>query len=488
MSHNSKPKIKCHRCAIYTRKSHEEGLEQEFNSLDAQRESGEAYIKSQQHEQWKLLPTQYNDGGFSGGNLERPALKQLLADIEQGKIDIIVVYKVDRLSRSLSDFAKLMEVFDQHQVSFVSVTQQFNTTNSMGRLTLNMLLSFAQFEREVTSERIRDKLAASKKKGLWMGGTPPLGYQVVDRRLQVIDKEAKLIQGMYTDYLNHKTPLAMATALNRQGIGSKSWVSQKGNHCGGGPWTAKQVYRLLTNPIYCGKIKHKDNLYDGLHQAIIDPHLWQQVQDMAHRNSTTEKQQTEKRISQGHPLKGLLRLDTGEAFSPSGTKGIRYYVSQRAIKHGFKHCDLKSLNANLLEDIVLAYTLEALPKVIQQHILSYYQTSKSEGWQLLRKAIIGITISNHCIWIKLCKAFMVDCQAELAERAFNDSEVAMGSDKLVGCRNPFDVIYPAETLEDNISITCKIAIQIKRHDGRRYILEQMVMPLSCRVLGNWMGD
>ncbi len=460
-------KIKSYRCAIYTRKSHEEGLEQEFNSLDAQRESGEAYIKSQQHEQWKLLSTKYDDGGFSGGNLERPALKQLLADIERGKIDVIVVYKVDRLSRSLSDFAKLMELFDQHQVSFVSVTQQFNTTSSMGRLTLNMLLSFAQFEREVTSERIRDKFAASKQKGMWMGGTLPFGYRVEERKLIIIDKEATVIKRVYDDYLNRKTPLLIAEQLNKEGLTIKQWQTQKGKVRGGGQWSPKQVYRLLTNPLYIGKIKHKDKIYEGEHQAIINLDFWEKVQQKIQKNSSQEKQQTEKKISNSHPLKGLLRLATGESLSPSGTKGIRYYVSQRAIKQGYKNCDLKSLNANLLEDIVFAYALNRLPIILIQYILNQYQTTKHEGWLIIRKLIQSITVSTTAIWITLDKKSINEVQQQLEEDKFYSTKQSKQQ-----LSSPFAIVYPAEYQEDENTITSKIIVQIKRHDGRRYILSK----------------
>jgi DNA invertase Pin-like site-specific DNA recombinase len=249
------------RCVVYTRKSSEEGLEQAFNSLDAQREAGIAYITSQKHEGWVLAPTHYDDGGYSGGSTERPALQKLLVDIEAGKVDIIVVYKVDRLSRSLGDFAQMMTLFDKHNVSFVSVTQQFNTTTSMGRLTLNILLSFAQFEREVTGERIRDKFAASKKKGMWMGGSPPLGYVINDRQLIIEPQEAELVKKIFNLYLTCQSPLAVMQTLQQDGHTNKHWQTAAGHWRGGNKMTVSHVNKILRNVVYVGKVQHgKDSL------------------------------------------------------------------------------------------------------------------------------------------------------------------------------------------------------------------------------------
>ena len=250
-----------HRCAVYTRKSSEEGLGQDFNSLQAQREACEAFIKSQAGEGWRLVKTGYDDGGISGGTMERPALQRLLSDIEEGKIDVVVVYKVDRLTRSLADFAKMVEIFDAQQVSFVSITQQFNTTTSMGRLTLNVLLSFAQFEREVTGERIRDKIAASKKKGMWMGGVPSLGYDVCDRRLVINQEESKLVRHIYKRYLELGSVRLLKHELDQGGIVSKTRVSRNGSRSGGRPFSRGALYELLANPIYIGEIRHKGVRY-----------------------------------------------------------------------------------------------------------------------------------------------------------------------------------------------------------------------------------
>jgi site-specific DNA recombinase len=252
------------RCAIYTRKSTEEGLEQEFNSLDAQRESGEAYIKSQAHEGWECLPGHYDDGGFTGGNMERPALKRLLADIEAGKIDCVVVYKVDRLSRSLLDFARMMETFEKHHVSFVSVTQQFNTASSMGRLVLNVLLSFAQFEREIISERTRDKIAAARRKGKWAGGHPLLGYDIDPQgfKLVVNEDEAFRVRTIFDLYLEHQAMIPVIKELDRRGWLNKRWTTRKGHERGGKPFTKTSLHKLLTNVAYIGKVRYKDEVHD----------------------------------------------------------------------------------------------------------------------------------------------------------------------------------------------------------------------------------
>jgi len=322
------------RCAIYTRKSHEEGLEQDFNSLDAQRESCEAYILSQKHEGWTCLPEMYDDGGISGATLVRPALKRLLEDIEAGRVDTVVVYKVDRLTRSLGDFAKIVEVFDRQSVSFVSVTQQFNTTTSMGRLTLNMLLSFAQFEREVTGERIRDKIAASKKKGMWMGGLPPLGYDVRDRNLMVNGCEAETVRHIYRRYAALGSVGALKDELDRDAIVSKVRVDRLGRTTGGKPLVRGALYRMLQNRIYLGEIVHKGNSYPGQHAAIIDRALWDEVQQKLVANRVDRANATD--AAQPSLLAGLVYDDSGERMIPShaNKKGnrYRYYVSQGLVK------------------------------------------------------------------------------------------------------------------------------------------------------------
>jgi site-specific DNA recombinase len=326
------------RCAIYTRKSTEEGLEQAFNSLDAQRESCEAFISSQKHEGWVILSTQYDDAGYSGGTLERPALKRLLDDIRGSKVDVVVVYKIDRLTRSLLDFAKIVEVFDAHDVSFVSVTQAFNTATSMGRLTLNVLLSFAQFEREVTGERIRDKIAASKKKGMWMGGYPPLGYHVKDRKLVVDEAEAETLRDIFRRYQELGSVRLLKEHVNAAGIVSKNRIAPDGRLYGGKPMTRGALYHMLQNRIYRGEIVHKDQAYPGEHAPIIDEELWQKVHTTLAANRVDR--------GAGNPngqltlLAGLIYDAHGESMTPSHAvkKGVRYryYVSRSLLTGGVK--------------------------------------------------------------------------------------------------------------------------------------------------------
>jgi len=322
------------RCAIYTRKSSEEGLEQEFNSLDAQREACEAYIRSQKSVGWVALPEMYDDGGISGGTMERPALQRLLDDIAAGRVDTVVVYKVDRLTRSLADFAKIVDAFDAKGVSFVSVTQQFNTTTSMGRLTLNMLLSFAQFEREVTGERIRDKIAASKQKGMWMGGNPPLGYNVADRKLVVNATEAETVRHIFCRYVALKSVLALQHELAGDGIVSKARLDRHGRQRGSKPIARGALYLMLQNRIYRGEIVHKDASYPGLHDAIIDEALWNAAQAALAENRV--ERTTRSKAVDPSLLAGLVYDDSGEHMSPThankkGTR-YRYYVSQSLIK------------------------------------------------------------------------------------------------------------------------------------------------------------
>src|SRR5262249_28258500 len=308
------------RCAIYTRKSTEEGLEQEFNSLDAQRESGEAFIKSQLHEGWECLAGHYDDGGFTGGNMERPALKRLLADIEANKIDCVVVYKVDRLSRSLLDFARMMETFEKHHVSFVSVTQQFNTATSMGRLVLNVLLSFAQFEREIISERTRDKIAAARRKGKWAGGHPLLGYDIDPQGFKLIvnEDEAFRVRAIFDLYLEHQALIPVITELDRRGWLNKRWTTRKGRERGGKPFTKTSLHKLLTNVTYIGKIRYKNEIHHGEHSAIVDPAIWQRVQAVLQRNGRTGGALVRNKF--GALLKGILRCVPCDcAMSPTHT-------------------------------------------------------------------------------------------------------------------------------------------------------------------------
>jgi len=353
----ARPRTDPMRCAIYTRKSSEEGLEQEFNSLDAQREACEAYIRSQRHEGWVCLPEMYDDGGISGGTMERPSLKRLLAAIEIGAIDSVVVYKVDRLTRSLSDFAKIVEVFDAKKVSFVSVTQQFNTTTSMGRLTLNMLLSFAQFEREVTGERIRDKIAASKKRGMWMGGLPPLGYEVKDRKLVMNEAEAERVRHIFRRYAALGSVLALKTELDRDGIRSKSRVDRFGRNFGDKPIARGALYLMLQNRLYRGEVVHKEASYPGEHPGIIDAALWETVHNKLSENRVARK--TGADAEAPSLLAGVLYDQTGERMSPTHTnkrgKRYRYYISQTLIKEQRSNATLgRRMPAGEIEGLVQA--------------------------------------------------------------------------------------------------------------------------------------
>jgi site-specific DNA recombinase len=344
------------RCAIYTRKSSEEGLEQSFNSLDAQREACEAYVLSQRHEGWKPLPARYDDGGFSGGNMERPALKRLLEDLAAKRLDTVVVYKVDRLTRSLADFAKIVEQFDGHSVSFVSVTQQFNTTSSMGRLTLNVLLSFAQFEREVTGERIRDKIAASKRKGMWMGGVVPMGYDLDGRRLVVNAVEGDRVRQIFESYLNVGCVSSLQTDLEQKGIRSKKRVSKTGQVSGGKPFGRGALYLMLQNRVYLGEITHKGESFPGQQPAIIDRELWDRVQKKLNSNIQGERKKT--RPKAGSLLAGLLYGSDGSRYTPAHANkaGRRYlyYVANAIHTRKAQAIDgPKRLPAKEIEELVL---------------------------------------------------------------------------------------------------------------------------------------
>lgn len=344
------------RCAIYTRKSTEEGLQQEFNSLDAQREAAEAYVLSQQHEGWICLPDNYDDGGYSGGSLDRPAVQRLMADIEAGKIDCVVVYKVDRLSRSLLDFARLMETFEKNKVAFVSVTQQFNTTNSMGRLMLNVLLSFAQFEREIIGERTRDKLAATRRKGKWAGGMPVLGYDVKDTKLVVNTAEVERVRAIFELYIKHEAVTPVLKDLQRRGWTTKRWTTQRGSVRGGSPFNKSTLYKLLTNVAYVGRVRHKTATYPGEHPGIVDLTVWQKVQTLLQRNARCGGSCV--RNSSGAVLQGLLKCRAcGCAMTPAhtqrGSKRYSYYVCGTAQKRGWDACPTKSISAGAIETVVL---------------------------------------------------------------------------------------------------------------------------------------
>ncbi len=343
------------RCAIYTRKSTEEGLDQEFNSLDAQREACAAYILSQKHEGWTLLPDLYADGGFSGGNLERPGIRQLLADVKAGRVDVIVVYKVDRLTRALSDFAKIVEILDGHGASFVSVTQAFNTTTSMGRLTLNVLLSFAQFEREVTGERIRDKIAASKRKGMWMGGVVALGYDVYERKLVINEAEAATVRLIYERYLALRSMRDLATELLCRGIRSKRRTYADGRVVGDQHFTIGALAHLIKNPVYVGDVRHKDDIFSGEHPAIIPRDIWDRAQALIANNNVAYRSGV--RAAHPSPLAGMICDGEGRAMTPThgarANKRYRYYVTRPGVD-GRAGGDAWRIPAGEIEMLVVA--------------------------------------------------------------------------------------------------------------------------------------
>jgi site-specific DNA recombinase len=347
------------RCAVYTRKSTEEGLEQEFNSLDAQREAAEAYIRSQAGQGWSLLPQRYDDGGFTGGNMDRPALRRLLADIQSGQVDAVIVYKVDRLSRSLLDFARLMETFEKHKVSFVSVTQQFNTATSMGRLVLNVLLSFAQFEREIIAERTRDKVAATRRKGKWAGGRPLLGFDIDPRggKLLVNAEEAQRVRDTFALYLEHGALLPVVQELERRGWANKRWQTRKGQQRGGRPFTKTGLHRLLTNVAYVGRVRYKGEVHQGEHPPLVEAAAFQRVQQLLAGHGPPLGPPACHRP--GALLKGLLRcVPCGSAMTPShaakGGRRYRYYTCVTAQKRGWHTCPSKSVPAAEVEALVVA--------------------------------------------------------------------------------------------------------------------------------------
>jgi site-specific DNA recombinase len=366
-------KTELRRCAIYTRVSTEYGLEQEFNSLDNQREASEAYIKSQAHEGWKLIRDRYDDGGFSGGSMERPALKKLLDDVLARRIDVIVVYKVDRLTRSLADFAKLVELFDEHEVSFISVTQSFNTTTSMGRLTLNMLLSFAQFEREITGERIRDKVAASKKKGIWMGGSVPIGYRVENRALHVVEEQADFVRDLFRRYLEVGSAVRLKCVLDAENVRLPIRTVGTGRATGGGLISRGHIYHILSNPIYAGRVRHREQIHEGQHAAIVDEDIWSRVQVLL-----AEQTQTRKPASRDvHSfLAGKLFDDRGHRMGPSnaakGGRRWRYYISRAVLKG-------RRQDAGSVARVPAAEIEKQVLEVVKRHLPSLERSMDGSG-------------------------------------------------------------------------------------------------------------
>lgn len=394
------------RCAVYTRKSSEEGLDQEFNSLHAQREACEAYVASQRSEGWVLVHDRYDDGGVSGGTLERPALKRLIADVEAGLIDVVVVYKIDRLSRSLMDFSKLVEVFDRNGVTFVSVTQSFNTTTSMGRLTLNILLSFAQFEREVTAERIRDKFLASRMKGIWMGGVPPVGYRVQDRKLVIDEEAAAQVRWTFARFLEIGSGTELAKEINARGVTTRQ----------GHPVDKKYVYRMLNNRAYIGEAVHKDMSYPGEHAAIIDRDVWDKVHEILKQSPRQRAART--RAETPALLKGLLFGPDGAAFSPThtrkGGKLYRYYVSQSVLRRGAGSCPIGRVPAGDIE----AAIIDQLRVIFRQPeiVAGTWKAARSHDQEIAEADVRNALFELDPLWDELFPAEQARIVALLVER------------------------------------------------------------------------
>jgi site-specific DNA recombinase len=412
------PSVKSVRCAIYTRVSTEHGLDQEFNSLDAQYEAASAYIKSQAHAGWTLIRSRYDDGGYSGGSTDRPDLQKLLDDIRARKIDVIVVYKVDRLTRSLADFAKLVELFDAHGVSFVSVTQQFNTTTSMGRLTLNVLLSFAQFEREVTSERIRDKIAASKRKGLWVGGNLPLGYEMKGGKIAIVEEEAELVRSIFRRYLELGSVNELLRDLSERNIRTKSRLLSTGATRGGIPFGRGALYYLLSNHFYIGEVKYKNEILPGEQPPILERALFEAVRQ---KSLTQWSHRTVVRNKSDHLLTGLLFDDAGHRMIPThATKaGIRYhYYASTPILHG----EAKTASAGSVSRVPAADIENTIVKFLEAHLASKQDGSTSSAVQLrdreaLAQLVAGIAVHTD----KLVVRFKSDHTDEAPDRADDPS-------------------------------------------------------------------
>jgi site-specific DNA recombinase len=460
-------RAKPRRCGIYTRKSSEEGLEQDFNSLHAQREACEAYVRSQHGEGWSLVKTAYDDGGFSGATMERPGLQRLLADIRAAKADTVVVYKVDRLTRSLTDFAKMVELFDSHGVSFVSVTQQFNTTTSMGRLTLNVLLSFAQFEREVTGERIRDKIAASKKKGMWMGGFVPLGYDAKDRSLVIHEAEAKTVRAVFRLYLKHGNVRRVKNEADQLDLATKLRPAEDGRMRGGRPLSRGYIYKLLGNPIYAGRIAHKGTSYPAPHTPIIDAKTWDAVQ--ARLAGNAHEHYTGARAAEPSLLAGFLHDERGNRLSPSHAvkKGVRYryYVSQALLQHREDDAgSIVRIPAREIEDLVTARIrifLKDPGKLIDElaesltprdrNRLLANANKRADQWPQMnasaRRAFIlsvvsGVAVSEHEIRLVLRRGRL---RNSLLDDASPESVATVDPDlaKITAPRDEFTVCIPA---------------------------------------------
>lgn len=416
------------RCAIYTRKSSDEGLDKEFNTLEAQREAGENYVKSQVHQGWVLIDEHYDDGGFSGGNMKRPALQRLLKDITAGKVDMIVIYKIDRLTRSLMDFAKMVDIFDQHHCSFVSVTQNFNTSTSMGRLTLNMLLSFAQFEREIDSERVKDKQAASKKKGMWTGGVIPYGYQSIDRKLAIKPDEARAVKLIFEMFLRYKSAMAVCKILTEKGYKD---------------FRRDAIKRMLKNPIYMGKISHHGELYEGQHEAIIDPEMFAQVQEIKESRTISDRSCVFQKNEVGI-LRGLLTCGCCHTpMTPASCQshGVRryYYTSTKAKYYGYHKCHNGAVPVAVMDECILKIITPMLQdiKILNGLIEKIDPDKSAEIYKVLRKPekildkmlerekmiLVKLLVTNIVVQYDILEIHWTDLALEIMPKKLKDKTV-----------------------------------------------------------------
>lgn len=439
------------RCAIYTRKSTQDGLEQEFNSLDAQRQACEAFVSSQKGMGWVSLKHKYDDGGISGGSMDRPALQKLIEHIKAGKLDLVVVYKVDRLTRSLADFARLVELFNEHDVSFVSVTQQFNTSTSMGRLTLNVLLSFAQFEREVTGERIRDKIAASKKKGMWMGGLVPLGYDLKDRKLIINQDEANTIRTLFKHYQETGTVQSVLTVTREQGLTTKPRIRKDGSTTGGCPFTRGHIYHVLSNPLYAGYVRHKGSLHPGQHEAVIDRATFEGVQNNLKTNAADRK--SSRNEAAPNLLTGLVFDDTGDRLCPSHSdkpgKRYRYYISKRLMHGPATSGDGWRVPAKALEDAVVEGMTQSFED--QNWILGILSNTAPSATQLNE-----LSASFKNLALRLRERSVVQAIVKRIELTAQDLNITL--DPVAVCK----LISWNSTDSDNSALEIKVPLELRR--------------------------
>jgi len=498
------------RCAIYTRKSTEDGLEQEFNSLDAQREACAAYILSQRHEGWSLMPDAYDDGGFSGGSMDRPALRRLLAEVEAGRVDVIVVYKVDRLTRSLSDFARIVEVLDDAGASFVSVTQAFNTTSSMGRLTLNVLLSFAQFEREVTGERIRDKVAASKKKGMWMGGNVPLGYDVVDRKLVVNAEEAEKVRHIFSRYIALRSISALQEELARDNIGSKFRIARSGRAVGGGVFTYGALCHLIQNRTFLGLVHHQGEYFPGEHEAIVDTGLFEAAQALLEQNRVGRTIGTN--INDPGLLSGLLHDALGRRMkathSRKETRRYRYYASRK--EDGAQDAQVWRVPAGEIEDVVLrqlrawlddtavvhalvqsgiteGLSIHHLQRSIERRAATLLSGSPADRRRLLLTLVAHMELDRDCVRLTVRPACLLDeiVSEDPFGGATNHPETILSApcELIRAGRGNRLVIAPSRSHDHASHDSSLIGLVVRAHMARTALEKDPGLPIAAAAQG-----